>query len=277
MRVVTGCSKGYGFVEYVYDEDFRSAFFAAHKTRIDDMQILVDFMREQTVPGWVPRRLGGGVGGRKQSGQMRFGGRDCPFRAPFDIAIYRNRQNVRNAQPCVGIKREGELVSGDRQASYRQEGGGHGGVYHERERYHDGVDHREERNVDHREERNVDHRDEKKVDHRDEKKVDPRDDRRSHTHDTYLHEERSRVNRHHSSRHSHEHSRSHRKERSWSQERRGRSRSRDDNRDDHHRASSRHHDRSRSYHTHHHYSVCEKKNAQTGDRTQDLRVISTTL
>ena len=135
----------------------------------------------------------------------------------------------------------------------------------------------EERNVDHREERNVDHRDEKKVDHRDEKKVDPRDDRRSHTHDTYLHEERSRVNRHHSSRHSHEHSRSHRRERSWSQERRGRSRSRDDNRDDHHRASSRHHDRSRSYHTHHHYSVCEKKNAQTGDRTQDLRVISTTL
>ena len=269
MRVVTGCSKGYGFVEYVYDEDFRSAFFAAHKTRIDDMQILVDFMREQTVPGWIPRRLGGGVGGRKQSGQMRFGGRDCPFRAPFDIAIYRNRQNVRNAQPCVGIKREGELVSGDRQASYRQEGGGHGGVYHERERYHDGVDHREERNVD--------HRDEKKVDHRDEKKVDPRDDRRSHTHDAYLHEERSRVNRHHSSRHSHEHSRSHRKERSWSQERRGRSRSRDDNRDDHHRASSRHHDRSRSYHTHHHYSVCEKKNAQTGDRTQDLRVISTTL
>ena len=71
-------------MEFVHEEDFTSAFYGAHRTMLDGSQILVDFMRAETVPGWVPRRLGGGVGGKKQSGQMRFGGRDCPFHAPYD-------------------------------------------------------------------------------------------------------------------------------------------------------------------------------------------------
>ena len=29
--------------------------------------------------GWVPRRLGGGIGGNKNSGQLRFGGITRPF------------------------------------------------------------------------------------------------------------------------------------------------------------------------------------------------------
>lgn len=79
--------------------------------QLDDAQILVDFMREQTVPGWIPRRLGGGVGGKKPSGQMRFGGRDCPFRAPFDINIYRRKQNAGNRMRQEEWNRQGE--SGD--------------------------------------------------------------------------------------------------------------------------------------------------------------------
>ena len=106
--IVTGCSMKYAFVEYYYDEDFSSAFFGAHRMRLDDAQILVDFMREQTVPGWVPRRLGGGVGGKKSSGQMRFGGRDCPFRAPFDINIYRSKQNGANRMRQEEWNRQGE-------------------------------------------------------------------------------------------------------------------------------------------------------------------------
>ncbi|KAG6382513.1 hypothetical protein SASPL_108424 [Salvia splendens] len=35
------------------------------------------------MPGWIPRRLGGGLGGKKESGQLRFGGRERPFRAPL--------------------------------------------------------------------------------------------------------------------------------------------------------------------------------------------------
>ena len=92
--IVTGYSRGYAFVEYKYDEDFTSAFYTANHIRIDNSQIIVDYMREQTIPGWIPRRLGGGVGGKKQSGQMRFGGRDCPFRVPFNSSLF-SKQNTR--------------------------------------------------------------------------------------------------------------------------------------------------------------------------------------
>lgn len=34
--------------------------------------------------GWKPRRLGGGFGGQRQSGQLRFGCVSRPFQKPFD-------------------------------------------------------------------------------------------------------------------------------------------------------------------------------------------------
>ena len=87
---MTGYFLGYGFIEYKHEEDFVSAFYSTHRQYVDGAQILVDFMRNKTMPGWVPRRFGGGIGGKKQSGQMRFGGRDCPFRALY-TSINRNR------------------------------------------------------------------------------------------------------------------------------------------------------------------------------------------
>lgn len=91
------------------------------KMYLDGSQILVDFECERTLPGWVPRRLGasshtavrlctalytasqnykdsanlllllpyhytlpgGGFGGKKESGQLRFGGKDRPFKKPM--------------------------------------------------------------------------------------------------------------------------------------------------------------------------------------------------
>ncbi|KAK1381539.1 U11/U12 small nuclear ribonucleoprotein 35 kDa protein [Heracleum sosnowskyi] len=55
----------------------------AHHSVIDDSEIVVDYNRQQLMPGWIPRRLGGGLGGKKESGQLRFGGRERPFRAPL--------------------------------------------------------------------------------------------------------------------------------------------------------------------------------------------------
>lgn len=80
----------------------------AHHSIIDDCEIIVDYNRQQLMPGWIPRRLGelsshllrkfspfllqcltsfspagGGLGGKKESGQLRFGGRERPFRAPL--------------------------------------------------------------------------------------------------------------------------------------------------------------------------------------------------
>ncbi len=80
---VTGFSKRYAFIEYEDEETCRRAFKAAQRIQIDDMNVFVDKENERTLKGWIPRRLGGGFGGKKESGQLRFGGRDRPFRKPI--------------------------------------------------------------------------------------------------------------------------------------------------------------------------------------------------
>ncbi|RID70158.1 hypothetical protein BRARA_C02200 [Brassica rapa] len=82
-HIVTGASRGYAFVEYETEKEMRRAYEDAHHSFIDGREIIVDYNRQQLMPGWIPRRLGGGLGGRKESGQLRFGGRERPFRAPL--------------------------------------------------------------------------------------------------------------------------------------------------------------------------------------------------
>ncbi|KAL7219461.1 hypothetical protein ACSBR2_012501 [Camellia fascicularis] len=82
-HIVTGASCGYAFVEFETEREMRHAYEDAHHSLIDDSEILVDYNRQQLMPGWIPRRLGGGLGGKKESGQLRFGGRERPFRAPL--------------------------------------------------------------------------------------------------------------------------------------------------------------------------------------------------
>lgn len=81
--IVTGYSKGYAYVEYEDSTAVKDAHRHAHGMQIDGCAIVVDFEHERTMPGWVPRRLGGGFGGKKESGQLRFGCRDRPFRKPL--------------------------------------------------------------------------------------------------------------------------------------------------------------------------------------------------
>ncbi|KAL2612852.1 hypothetical protein R1flu_024544 [Riccia fluitans] len=82
-HIVTGASQGYAFVEFENEKDMLYAYEMAYNNVVDGSQIIVDYNRQQLMPGWIPRRLGGGLGGRKESGQLRFGGRDRPFRAPL--------------------------------------------------------------------------------------------------------------------------------------------------------------------------------------------------
>ncbi|WVZ65538.1 hypothetical protein U9M48_014884 [Paspalum notatum var. saurae] len=81
--IVSGASRGYAFVEYETDKEMRRAYEDAHHSIIDGSEVIVDYYRQHLMPGWIPRRLGGGLGGRKESGQLRFGGRERPFRAPL--------------------------------------------------------------------------------------------------------------------------------------------------------------------------------------------------
>ncbi|XP_043711694.1 U11/U12 small nuclear ribonucleoprotein 35 kDa protein [Telopea speciosissima] len=81
--IVTGASRRYAFVEYETEKEMRHAYEDAHHSIIDGSEIIVDYNRQQLMPGWIPRRLGGGLGGLKESGQLRFGGRERPFKAPL--------------------------------------------------------------------------------------------------------------------------------------------------------------------------------------------------
>lgn len=82
-HIVTGASRGYAFVEFEKERQMRRAYVDAHHSIVDNSEIIVDYNRQQLMPGWIPRRLGGGLGGRKESGQLRFGSRERPFRAPL--------------------------------------------------------------------------------------------------------------------------------------------------------------------------------------------------
>lgn len=99
---MTGASRGYAFVEYETESEVRRAYEDAHHSIIDDREILVDFNRQQLMPGWIPRRLGGGLGGKKESGQLRFGGRERPFRAPLRPIPYKDLERLGIPPPPEG-------------------------------------------------------------------------------------------------------------------------------------------------------------------------------
>lgn len=83
--IVTGTSKQYAFIEYDSSSSVWEAVREMHQRHIDDTEIIVDYEHERTLTGWKPRRLGGGFGGRKESGQLRFGAKNRPFQRPYDI------------------------------------------------------------------------------------------------------------------------------------------------------------------------------------------------
>ncbi|XP_074292153.1 U11/U12 small nuclear ribonucleoprotein 35 kDa protein-like isoform X2 [Silene latifolia] len=100
--IVTGASRGYAFVEFETEREMRHAYEDAHHSYIDDSEIIVDYNRQQLMSGWIPRRLGGGLGGKKESGQLRFGGRERPFRAPLRPIPYEDLKRLGISPPPEG-------------------------------------------------------------------------------------------------------------------------------------------------------------------------------
>lgn len=60
-----GKSRGYAFIEFEQEEDMKRAYRAADGMKIEGKEIVVDVERGHTVPTWLPRRLGGGLGGTR--------------------------------------------------------------------------------------------------------------------------------------------------------------------------------------------------------------------
>ncbi|KAK7272929.1 hypothetical protein RIF29_13972 [Crotalaria pallida] len=126
--IVTGASRGYAFVEYETDREMRHAYMDAHHAFIDDKEIIVDYNRHKLMEGWIPRRLGGGLGGKKESGQLRFGGREKPFRAPLKPIPYEELEKLGIPPPPEGKYLSQNQVpspprrEGSRSISDREEG-----------------------------------------------------------------------------------------------------------------------------------------------------------
>lgn len=83
--IVTGFSKGYCFVEYRRKRDAENAVKESYGLQINGIPVLVDWEAGHQVKGWIPRRLGGGWGGRKEAGQLRFGCLNRPWKKPIVI------------------------------------------------------------------------------------------------------------------------------------------------------------------------------------------------
>ncbi|XP_028277447.1 U11/U12 small nuclear ribonucleoprotein 35 kDa protein [Parambassis ranga] len=119
--IVTGFSKCYAFIEYKEERSVVRARREANLLVVDQHEVFVDFEQERTLKGWVPRRLGGGLGGKKESGQLRFGGRDRPFRKPINIGV--GPVQERGGGRGRGWERSGERVREQRDRSREAEWG----------------------------------------------------------------------------------------------------------------------------------------------------------
>nr|CAH7723390.1 unnamed protein product [Callosobruchus chinensis] len=104
--VVTGMPKGYAFIEYEEEGAAEEAYRLANKMVLDGNTIFVDFECERLLKGWKPRRLGGGFGGKKESGQLRFGGRDRPFRKPIALELKEEELRRRRDAERARIREE---------------------------------------------------------------------------------------------------------------------------------------------------------------------------
>ena len=94
-----GKSRGYAFVEYEHEDDMKRAYRAADGMPIEGREIVVDVERTHTVQNWLPRRLGGGLGG------TRLGGKDINYTRPGRFDPARPEASVPPPGPMHGMGR----------------------------------------------------------------------------------------------------------------------------------------------------------------------------
>jgi U1 small nuclear ribonucleoprotein len=62
-----GKSRGYAFIEFANEKDFKNAYKQADGRKIDGRKVVVDCERGRTAADWRPRRLGGGKGNTRET------------------------------------------------------------------------------------------------------------------------------------------------------------------------------------------------------------------
>ncbi|CAH1982401.1 unnamed protein product [Acanthoscelides obtectus] len=98
-NTVNGKPRGYAFIEYEHERDMHSAYKHADGKKIDGRRVLVDVERARTVKGWLPRRLGGGLGGTRRGGpdvNIKHSGREDNERERERYRLERERERDRD-------------------------------------------------------------------------------------------------------------------------------------------------------------------------------------
>jgi len=98
-NIKNGKPRGYAFIEYETEKEMHSAYKHADGKKIDGRRVLVDVERGRTVKGWLPRRLGGGLGGTRRGGpevNVRHSGRDDGRRDRGDDRRRKSRSKSRD-------------------------------------------------------------------------------------------------------------------------------------------------------------------------------------
>ncbi|XP_017152221.1 U1 small nuclear ribonucleoprotein 70 kDa [Drosophila miranda] len=96
----SGKPKGYAFIEYEHERDMHAAYKHADGKKIDSKRVLVDVERARTVKGWLPRRLGGGLGGTRRGGNdvnIKHSGREDNERERERYRLEREREDREGA------------------------------------------------------------------------------------------------------------------------------------------------------------------------------------
>ncbi|XP_071954740.1 U1 small nuclear ribonucleoprotein 70 kDa-like [Antedon mediterranea] len=113
----TGKPRGYAFIEYEHERDMHTAYKYADGKKIDGRRVLVDVERSRTVKGWLPRRLGGGIGGTRRGGpeiNVRHSGREEMSQAAAAARDEDRERDVRDTRRDRGERDRGERDRGER-------------------------------------------------------------------------------------------------------------------------------------------------------------------
>lgn len=97
----TAKPRGYAFIEYEHERDMHSAYKHADGKKIDGKRVLVDVERARTVKGWLPRRLGGGLGGTRRGGaevNIKHSGREDNMKEKERYHLEREREDRRERE-----------------------------------------------------------------------------------------------------------------------------------------------------------------------------------
>ena len=131
----SGKSRGYAFVEFEREEDMKRAYRTADAMRLEGRSIVVDVERGHTVPNWLPRKFGGGLGGTRLGGKGKniiMAGRYDPSKQPPPNAMmgHGGGMGMNNGPPPgYGGDRGGGFRGGPPPPHGGPPGGGYRGDY----------------------------------------------------------------------------------------------------------------------------------------------------